>query len=91
MRPYDVKGERDILKLSRTHHSFGGHWILTTGYQVTIASQKSGEAPTQEIKLSRARFNQLINWYLADQRDPRKPIKSKSRKRRRPFNAKTGE
>jgi hypothetical protein len=68
MKPYDAKGERRAIKLKRSVRSFGGFWILTDGYRVSVSQQKTGEAPTQHICISRARFNQLIDWYLKDQR-----------------------
>jgi hypothetical protein len=66
MKPYDANG-KTILKLSRDNKTFGDVWILTDGYRVSIREQKSGEAPTQGIMLSRAKFNRVIDWYLKNQ------------------------
>jgi len=67
MKPYDAKGERKAMKLKRSVRSFGYHWILTDGYSVSISQQIPGQVQTQYICISRARFNQLIDWYLKDQ------------------------
>lgn len=74
MRPYDAKGEKLAIKLTRSNRGFGNVTILADGYRVSLHEQKSGEAPTQSISLSRARFNQLIDWYLTDQ-----PLRAASR------------
>lgn len=70
MKPRDAKGETGAMQLRRSHRSFGGHWILTDGFTVSISQQKTGEPAKQHIKISRARFNQLIDWYLKDQARP---------------------
>lgn len=81
MKPYDATGDRNVTKLKRSHRSFGNHWILTDGYRVSLSEQKIGEAEKQHITMSRARFNQLIDWYLKDQGDARKPLKARKTKR----------
>lgn len=77
MKPYDATGDRNAVKLKRSHRSFGNHSILTDGYRVSLSEQKVGEAPKQHIIISRTRFNQLIDWYLADQGNARKPLESR--------------
>lgn len=39
------------------------HWIVIDGGDVALCAQRTGEAPTQEIKLPRATFEAFIDWY----------------------------
>lgn len=68
MRPYDAKHERGACKLERSVKEVAGDfWILTDGYHVTIAEQPIGSEPTQAIRVPRASFNKLVDWYMREQ------------------------
>lgn len=81
MKPYDAKG-RKLTQLTRDNKTFGDVWMLSDGYRVSIYEQKIGNKPSQGLTLPIAKFNRIIDWYLADQ-PVKKPKAAKKRTRSR--------
>lgn len=75
MRPYDRKGGKKDDALLRDNWSFGDFWIITDGYRVSMAQQEIRHAPLQMIRIPKAAFNKMIDWYMRDQ--PKRRAKKK--------------
>lgn len=52
-----------LCKLPRDNWTYGNHWLLTDGYEVTVCNQKTGEAPTGSVTMPRRAFNALVKAY----------------------------
>jgi hypothetical protein len=68
MRPYDAKDEATACGLRITHKDVKDFWVLTDGYRVSIAQQLTGEPPTQHVMIPRAVFNEMVDWYMREQK-----------------------
>lgn len=61
-RPIDCKTVDDVCRLPRDNVDIGDFWMLTDGFQVTMAHQVVG-APATSVSMPRDTFNKLIAWY----------------------------
>lgn len=69
MRPCDAKNTDEVCALQRDNFDSSDFWILTDGYQVSIADQKRGAPPAQHINIPRPIFNRLVAWYMREQKE----------------------
>lgn len=67
--PKDCKTIVEICKLQTDNHSLKEHWIITDGYTVSLANQRSGEPATEIISMPKAKFDKLIEWYFKPQKE----------------------
>jgi hypothetical protein len=56
-----------VCTLQRDNYTYGEHWILSDGYNVTVTTQARFEAPKQSITMPRREFNKLIKFYTKQQ------------------------
>lgn len=76
MRPYDAKTIGEVCQLQRDNYDAGDFWILTDGYEVSLAEQEVGSYPSQKITVPRAMFNRMVSWYMREQK-LRRPLEGK--------------
>lgn len=62
--PIDARTFEDICAMPRDNVEAEDFWMITDGYEVTIADQKSGAHPTQKISLPRDVFDAFVKWYV---------------------------
>jgi len=68
LSPIDAKSNHSVCKLNRDNISTPDYWIITDGYDVTLAEQKDGESATNKITISKKHFDKLIRWYIRPQK-----------------------
>ena len=68
MRPYDCKTIDQVCALRRDNFDAGDFWIITDGYNVSLAEQKVGEKSTGMVTIPRREFNRLVTWYMREQK-----------------------
>ena len=68
MKPSEVNTFDKACAMRRDNYSRGGYWIMADGREVTIAQQRNGEEAKSMTSVPRATFNNLIRWYLRDQK-----------------------
>lgn len=71
LSPMDARGE-DVLKLQLDNKSLKHCWMLTDGYEVTIAKQTNGEPAKEMVTLSPREMKKLIEWYIKPQETRRR-------------------
>ena len=55
----------ELCRMERDNINVGSEWsIMTDSYSVWITKQKSGEAPTEAVGMTRRMFNALLRQYL---------------------------
>lgn len=67
-RPMDARGAGQICEMPRDNLTAGDFWILTDGFNVSIAAQKTDESATVIVSIPRGEFNRMVRWYT-------KPVK----------------
>ena len=68
LAPAHAKNTDEVCSLRRDNFGIPTGWILTDGFNVTIAKQKDGEPSTESVTFSRQEFNRLVSWYFRPQR-----------------------
>lgn len=68
LSPAHAKNLDEVCSLRRDNFNTQNGWILTDGFDVTIAKQKDGEPSTESVTFSRKEFNRLVSWYFRPQR-----------------------
>lgn len=71
MRPRDAKTLKQVCDLRTDNFDVKGGWVLLDGngkYSITIARQVEGHAVTQQINIPRREFNQIVDWYMREQK-----------------------
>ena len=64
MKPKQVKTFADICKLKRDNVSCGDAWIIFNGVnELVISNQKTGEAPTGTVRLTKRQFQKFVDWW----------------------------
>ena len=62
--PIECKTFNDICNMPRDNISIGDFWILTDGYEITIARQKEGHESEAKISIPKSVFNKFARWYM---------------------------
>jgi hypothetical protein len=71
--PADVKRERDVLALERSHYWYGDFAMLIEhDGRVYLTNQPKGEEPKERIEIPRHVFKRFVDWYLKPQGDAEK-------------------
>lgn len=68
MKPRDAKTSKQMCSLETDNCDTMAGWILLDYGFVIIHAQRSGEDSEGRLRLPRAQFNKLIDWYNKDQR-----------------------
>lgn len=68
MRPYDTDTEDKVCAQKSDNTSAGQFSMLADGNGVTIVSVAADDY--RSLSIPRKQFNQLIDWYMADQAKP---------------------
>lgn len=55
------------LSTDRDNKSFGDYWVISDGYRVTIAKQKSGEPATESITLPIETARKIVEFLTTPQ------------------------
>lgn len=61
--PKDADTFNRACDLKTDNVTYCNFWILTDGYNISMAEQKMGESATQEISIQKKIFDRLIRWY----------------------------
>lgn len=62
--PIECKTFNDICNMPRDNLTLKDFWILTDGYEVTLARQKLGHEAEEIISIPKAVFNKFARWYM---------------------------
>lgn len=65
MRPYDTDTEDKVCAQKTDNTAAGNFFMLADGRSVTIGTSTDGVG--ENCSIPRKEFNQLIDWYMADQ------------------------
>lgn len=68
LAPAHAKNVDEVCSLRTDNFNIPTGWILTNGFQVTIARQRNGEPSTDSVSFSRKEFNRIVSWYFRPQR-----------------------
>jgi hypothetical protein len=66
LTPREATALRDICKLKRDNIATRDAWIMLGSKVVVLCTQRNGQSPTGSpgtVRISRAQFNKLIDWY----------------------------
>jgi hypothetical protein len=62
--PRTVATYDELCDLKRDHVDAGDFWMITDGWQVTLANQASGHPTKASITLPRNVFDAFVDWYM---------------------------
>lgn len=68
MSPKNITKEKELLNLKSSVRSTKNYWLSVDAKTIFICKQTAGSSSEQEIKISKKQFNQLIDWYIKDQK-----------------------
>jgi hypothetical protein len=73
--PIQCKSLESICKMPRDNIDLPkDFWMITDGYEVTIAQQKAFEDPSQKISIPKPIFDACVKWYLTGKKNGRLPL-----------------
>jgi hypothetical protein len=65
--PREVKSEADLIAMRRANIEIGDYWMMLQEagvfFEVVIANQKLGEAPTGKVHIPRHVFAAMVDWF----------------------------
>lgn len=66
--PRNSKTLKEVCSMPSDNYGGRTHWILANHQTVTIAQWKKGQTNTNMVTLKKKQFNELIDWYLREQK-----------------------
>jgi hypothetical protein len=86
--PRTVKTFDALCEMPRDNIDVGDHWMMISdtdrGFDVTITNQKNGHPSTGTVKLPRAVFAKMVDWFNTGLKvQPRKTRNAPNHRRRR--------
>lgn len=70
--PALAKSLGELCSLKRDNVQRGDYWIITDGYQVSVAQQKLGEVASGMVSVPTDVFLRFVRWYLTGDTDMRR-------------------
>jgi hypothetical protein len=73
--PIQCRSLEDVCSIPRDNISLPkDFWMITDGYEVTIAQQKMGESPSQKISVPKSIFDACVKWYVTGKKSGKIPL-----------------
>lgn len=61
--PIEADTVTKVCAMPRDNVDWGGFWMLSDGYMVSIVQQKRGEPASAKISVPKRTFDRFIRWY----------------------------